>query len=133
MARLGSLLVIFFLLSGCLEQELDVLNASEAERLLADGSSKDWISSNTEFKLLFTQTSIQRYLLTNSIEDSLSYGTWSITSDVRGNFTDSLLFDMIGTNVSNPLVEITNIRLLTSEILDLMSDGERLEFSSIEE
>lgn len=112
---------------------MDVLNLTEAERLLSAGSDKTWVTQDAEYQLELRQSTTNSFLLTNADGDSVSYGTWSVTEDVRGNFTDSLLFDLTEVDVSNPLSEITIIPLLTSDLLDLLSDDQLLRFSFLEE
>lgn len=121
---------LLWLLFGCLEQELDILNSNEAMRLLDAGSGKDWVSQEADFQLQFRGTATKRFLLIDNNGDSLSYGTWSVTEDVRGNFTDTLLFDLIEVDASNPLDEINMIELITSDILDLKTGDTILKFSS---
>ncbi|MEQ9300218.1 MAG: hypothetical protein RIF33_16720 [Cyclobacteriaceae bacterium] len=133
MVRLGSLCALLFLLGGCLEQDLDVLNTTEAERLLSASSDKTWVTQDAAYQLEIQQSTSNSFLLINADGDSVSYGTWSVTEDVRGNFTDSLLFDLTEVDVSNPLSEITIIPLLTSDLLDLESDDQFLKFSCPDE
>lgn len=133
MVRFGSLLLLLFLMAGCLEQDLDVLNSAEAERLLTAGSEKIWVTQDTGFQLEMQQASINRFLLADMDGDSVSYGTWSVTEDIRGNFTDSLLFDFSEVKDTNPLTEITTVSLLTSQYLDVQSSIQLLQFTYFED
>ncbi|MEQ8712556.1 MAG: hypothetical protein RIC80_06045 [Cyclobacteriaceae bacterium] len=129
MVRLGSLFAVVCLLGGCLEQELDVLSSVEAQRLLTAGSDKVWVTPDAGYQLELNQGTDSRFLLLDANGDSISYGTWSITEDVRGNFTDSLLFDLTVVDTSNPLSDVTTVKLLTSSLLDIQSEDRRLQFS----
>ncbi len=133
MVRLGSFCTLVCLLGGCLEQELDVLSSVEAQRLLTAGSDKVWVTPDAGYQLELNQETVSRFLLSNINGDSISYGTWSITEDVRGNFTDSLLFDLTEVDTSNPLSDVTTVKLLTSTLLDIQSEDRRLQFSFIQE
>lgn len=131
MARLGSCLFVLLVFTGCLEQELDVFNADEVTRLLTL-EDKVWIgnSSNTDTRLSFQSATQDRFLITYSDGDTISYGTWSITSDVNGNFTDSLLLQQIIVDPSNPLADVTFIDEITFQTLELSSNAEVLLFKS---
>ncbi len=129
MVRLGSFCTLVCLLGGCLEQELDVLSSVEAQRLLTAGSDKVWVTPDAGYQLELNQGTDSRFLLLDANGDSISYGTWSITEDIRGNFTDSLLFDQTELDISNPLSDVSSVSLLTSALLDLQSQDQRLQFS----
>lgn len=133
MVRLGSLCGLLFLLGGCLEQDLDVLSLSEAERLISGGSDKTWVASDGELQLQFNLVSTNRFVLSNLSSDSLSYGTWSVTSDIRERFTDSLLLNFDIDYSNTQLSDVMTVTQLTSEALDLRSETELLELTELQE
>lgn len=133
MVKSGRWLALAFLLTGCLEQELDVLNSTEAMRLLDAGTGKDWISEGAAFELQFRGTTTKRFLLMDANGDSISHGTWSLSEDVRGNFTDSLLLDLTAVSPANPLAAVNVVQFLTAQIFILNTEAQQLEFSAIAE
>ncbi|GEM_PF-5653975 len=133
MGKYARLIAALIILSGCLEQELDILTVDEASRLLSQADEKLWLTTTNdqELTLLFESgTTNNDFLLADTNGDTITYGTWSLTEDILGNFTDSLLLEQTQMNENNPLSDITLIDQLTSQLLRLSTDGTSLFFES---